>query len=1273
MLSTVDHHINQNAAQAATSSSSSSRRQLIKQGWMLKRAGSGLLAQWRLKYMILCMIQVVPNSTAGKVVLQVYDQVDQSMPPKHEIFLHEAEIEVKEGEATVPTTAGMAGFGKKGICPFTIFTRHRKYHFAAQTKGEGEEWISILTNNVRTRGSRRMSPSRQLSRAGTVVTDMRRPSQPQFFNNNMPGTLSRSNTYRSFRDDDASSVYSVDSVVSSLAPSIMEAEDVRSCTSSFETLSFCSEPVLTPHELVIMGSNGFKMPAREESLRRRKVSIQPCGRQDAPLEPVEKWNVKYQRLLLRVSNSLEESMRQDVDLMNLIGCFDEAALTHAIKMVDEYHVGGSRHNKGAGIPGAVSIDGMILHFACDYDVATAEEVDAALCRTSSELRSINAFNGIASGLGTALMSLIDYKGFRVVAYADMGIDQTTIPVFDLHSKPIHVNDKISERLGGAAKSLNLKSHGVQIGDDRRVNVHLSASVEVHHDQQTKQNYAVNLHEIFPMDFHPPLSSTSSSPTRSGPPSPKKPSQSQPTQSQTLFSNGDNPNAARRLRPEFLAAYNVALSSDAFTTASGCGRRERELNDQEVVRASRFLNENWIPAFVRRLDELEIRPVDSRDLSVEMHKGGVNIRYLGMIAKISHLPYVRNFSCIEMVSRAAKVIFAARIRALTIHFRSVGATQIDEETKTWAANIFSTILGTGDKSEKFFEEKLRPEIAEKFDYDMEYSQFAHLHRPALFLALQYQCGVTFQDSMDYNFSSPTPCPRQKFLAFTPRRKHLNGSPKLLDPQPTTFNEDDRLAYHLSRHFRSLGPKSKLSKSDLTCIKLTQVASHYNATGRYEEARRYAAAAASSSPGNMCAVSLAKAQLVEALGALQVNPISGPDTSLLTIYRSAVSVSNWHWGVDHPVNMALHDRVCDVYLRGRNYGQALEFHNLSLGIAMNALGKNHVVTAGYLTKAGILLGHLKQTDESIRHLNEALHIYNSVNASPSLLAETLSHLADALDARGDLDSAIQHSQQAKKLREKAHGQLDPRSVASYLQLAGLIMKPYEGYKGVVTPAIRSVYRDAINCYEKVFRYVKMYTVKSSSSVGKAMSWSSSASVTSSSTHNHSTNSTSMSTTSTRTQPVGEGWPSQVVPKCLPISGPALTPPFAPLPPMPKSILLKLTRKIIGLKLALVESPRHKEIVRTLRVSVGAGGSKDLDGGSGRGSVNGSLTEGSSDATAYHGGFDPSLARDVVVKMAAVSPSIYLDGVLARIDDDDESAIDELAIALHLTENDTVGLAA
>ncbi len=84
----------------------------------------------------------------------------------------------------------------------------------------------------------------------------------------------------------------------------------------------------------------------------------------------------------------------------------------------------------------------------------------------------------------------------------------------------------------------------------------------------------------------------------------------------------------RFRPEFLQHYPTALCSDAFSEWSAMTLKEKDVNDLEVVQASKFLMEYWIPSFVKKLDYLELRPVTSLELTQEFHKSGINMRYLG---------------------------------------------------------------------------------------------------------------------------------------------------------------------------------------------------------------------------------------------------------------------------------------------------------------------------------------------------------------------------------------------------------------------------------------------------------------------------------------------------------------------------------------------------------------------------------------------------------------------------------------------------------------------
>lgn len=104
--------------------------------------------------------------------------------------------------------------------------------------------------------------------------------------------------------------------------------------------------------------------------------------------------------------------------------------------------------------------------------------------------------------------------------------------------------------------------------------------------------------------------------------------SQVSSLRAIQDSNSQPTPSYRLRPEFLQVYQSAICSDILTPASGATRREKELNDEEGMKASRFLRETWIPAFIRSLDAMDIRPFDSASLTILMHNKGINMRYLG---------------------------------------------------------------------------------------------------------------------------------------------------------------------------------------------------------------------------------------------------------------------------------------------------------------------------------------------------------------------------------------------------------------------------------------------------------------------------------------------------------------------------------------------------------------------------------------------------------------------------------------------------------------------
>lgn len=73
--------------------------------------------------------------------------------------------------------------------------------------------------------------------------------------------------------------------------------------------------------------------------------------------------------------------------------------------------------------------------------------------------------------------------------------------------------------------------------------------------------------------------------------------------------------------------------------------------------------------------------------------------LGLIAKVSKIPFIREMCCIDMVARSVKNLFRIKMKTSILHFKSVGATNIDDQMKDYAVTIFNYVLGFGEKSEK----------------------------------------------------------------------------------------------------------------------------------------------------------------------------------------------------------------------------------------------------------------------------------------------------------------------------------------------------------------------------------------------------------------------------------------------------------------------------------------------------------------------------------------------------------------------------------------------
>ncbi|KAG5462622.1 MAG: hypothetical protein BJ554DRAFT_4386, partial [Olpidium bornovanus] len=453
----------------------------------------------------------------------------------------------------------------------------------------------------------------------------------------------------------------------------------------------------------------------------------------------------------------------------------------------------------------------------------------------------------------------------------------------------------------------------------------------------------------------------------------------------------------------------------------------------------------------------------------------------------------------------------------------------------------------------------------------------------------QCCVSFQDTIDYDFTSPAPIQRKHFVSFVMRVKQLEGRHQnLIGKLP----EEEIHVYELARHVASRGPRAKLGRNEMTAMRFNALARRFNAAGRHEDARLYGHAALNVGSRNHAGTALILMNALETDFMLSNGALD--EGEMVGRYNAALGVLRFHWGENHPLMITIHDKLAQLYCKGGQNEQGYNYHTYSMTTAFRILGKNHPVSAMHLTKK----------------FQEALDVFSALDPESEHVAENHYCIAEALFDKEDIDGATWHSQRAKRIRELVHGNLHPKTVESYQQLAKTTLASYRHYEGVITPHIKQCYHTAISCYEKIFKYLKSPLAAAPAVEGGGAN------------------------RSAREPPPP---PPPAAGGMVTAQAPCPAPPSAP--PSKDLALLDLTRTLISLKLRLI--PSHlRELLRALRAQ------ENIQ-------------------------YPEELVKDVILRLVHLTPCVLMDNIFQRVEDKEASSVAELAICIQIAEKSDLTL--
>ena len=335
-------------------------------------------------------------------------------------------------------------------------------------------------------------------------------------------------------------------------------------------------------------------------------------------------------------------------------------------------------------------------------------------------------------------------------------------------------------------------------------------------------------------------------------------------------------------------------------------------------------------------------------------------------------------------------------------------------------------------------------------------------------------MTFEDTDRYNFSLDQPVALTDFVEFSVKSKQVEGVP--LDTSSEvknngTSSEEDAIFFEVGRHFTSLGSR-RFQKNTRTAAQLNKLVRYYNRLEKFDKSSMFGRAALGLTRFFHACSAMVLINLVESLFSSSMAAGNVNDSAAFECFEAAKRVLTFHWGSTHPILMTVNDKMAQLYTRADLVDRAFEYHQESTTMALKILGRNHPATAGYIVKAGHLFRSLEQNDKAILTYQQALACYEHLEPrNEEAISACYFYLAETLKVKGDDEAALQYSLKAKELREKTLGSTDPLTIESYYQVAQIaVHESLSENELVMTRTLKRCLELALECYDKIFRYLK-----------------------------------------------------------------------------------------------------------------------------------------------------------------------------------------------------------
>lgn len=423
---------------------------------------------------------------------------------------------------------------------------------------------------------------------------------------------------------------------------------------------------------------------------------------------IRNWNDEFKAVRAMPKNEIQEILLRDQSFNRIQIDFVAAATKGAVDAVNGNLISLNQSEPITTEDGKESNINIFIHngifYTCGYDEFELFEnlggSEAAHVAIDKDIEGINILNNAdLDGVSSLSTIAVDYLGRRVVAQVlapeiiNKAKDTSILYGSSDHGKTILSDKDVHEKLKNAAKALHLEEHEVIDENNEKHNLITSMDIKAINCGDDDY-YLLDLYRLTPVDieFLEEVDKEKDNPyphrltlirselitlyiqhkfneylTKLNESAPKQEEGREVTEEELL--------KQRISQEELNEKVDIRFNNDCFVLEPK--EKDEKLTKQEenVRDLSRFISNAVIPGFIVDLSENKISPVDGENLTTIMHQRGINMRYLGKIAKLieqtneSKLNYYNKIIIDEMVTRSTKHIINKALKNVTIDHAS----------------------------------------------------------------------------------------------------------------------------------------------------------------------------------------------------------------------------------------------------------------------------------------------------------------------------------------------------------------------------------------------------------------------------------------------------------------------------------------------------------------------------------------------------------------------------------------------------------------------------